>query len=106
MKDSQEHTQMVTARAVFNRDANLMPPKPGDEMSETFQKSRRLPGRNTGTLVPGGRGAAIVASQPRELSIFTRVSVTDNIAGDAHRIVDRVGMGLIWLGGRCLGEMM
>jgi hypothetical protein len=92
---------MIAARAVFHRDADLMPPELGDGIGETFQKSGWPLGRSAGTLGPVGRSAAIVTAQPRQLNVFTRVSVS--IAGEAHRVV---AMGLIWLAGRCMSEMI
>jgi len=101
------HTKMVAARAVLNRDADLMPPEPGDDISETFQGAGWLLGCGARTLGPVGRSAAIIASQPCQLGVFTRVSV--NIAGYARRRVVRVEaaeMGLISRGTGCLRDMI
>jgi hypothetical protein len=101
------HTKMVAARTVLNRDADLMPPEPGDDISEAFQGAGWLLGCGARTLGPVGRNAAIIASQPRQLGVFTRVSV--NIAGYARRRVVRVEvaeMGLISLGVGCLRDMI
>jgi len=90
---------MIAARAVFHRDADLMTPELGDGIGETSQRSGWPLGRSAGTLRPVGRSAAIVTAQPRQLSVFARVSVT--IAGGAYRVREVV-TGLIWLTGRSM----
>jgi hypothetical protein len=68
--EESEHTEMISARAVFYSNADLVTPKVLDAVYETFWNSGRLLGRRTWRMVRAG--AAIVASKACQFSSFKR----------------------------------